>query len=60
MDDTDILKVFHQIEPKLKRVLLQTSQEYRDDLEQELKERIIRIIKKKISYDVPGFFEMLG
>jgi len=60
MDDKDILKVINQLEPKLKSVLLQTSFEHREDLEQELKERIIHIIKKKISYDVPGFFEMKG
>ena len=60
MDDKEIMKVISQLEPKLKSVLLQTSYEHREDLEQELKARIIHIIKKKLSKDVPGFFDMKG
>ena len=59
MDETEILTILKQLEPKLQKVLFQTSYENREDLEQDLKERMIKAIKNNISYDVPGFFDFL-
>ncbi|TQR20633.1 hypothetical protein [Psychrobacillus vulpis] len=60
MDEYDILSILKQLEPKLKSVLFQTSDDYREDLEQDLIERIIKIIKNNINHDCPGFFDFLG
>ncbi|MFJ8067017.1 hypothetical protein ACIQYS_20800 [Psychrobacillus sp. NPDC096426] len=60
MDETDILSILKQLEPKLQSVLFQTSNDYREDLEQDLKERIIKIIKNNINLEVPGFFDFIG
>ncbi|WP_342601139.1 hypothetical protein MHB48_09165 [Psychrobacillus sp. FSL H8-0483] len=60
MDETHILSILKQLEPKLRSVLFQTSNEYREDLEQDLKERIIKIIQNNILQEVPGFFDFLG
>lgn len=60
MNENDILSILKQLEPKLQSVLFQTSNDYREDLEQDLKERIIKIIKNNINLEVPGFFDFLG
>lgn len=60
MDETDILSILNQLEPKLQSVLFQTSNDYREDLEQDLKERIIKLIKNNINLEVPGFFDLVG
>ncbi|MBD7944397.1 MULTISPECIES: hypothetical protein [Psychrobacillus] len=58
MDEAEILALITQLKPKMQRVLHQTSFEYREDLEQELKEKIIKIIQSKISYNTPSFFDL--
>ncbi|WP_391122230.1 hypothetical protein [Psychrobacillus sp. L3] len=60
MDETEILSILKQLEPKLQSVLFQTSNDYREDLEQDLTERIINIIKNNINLEVPGFFDFIG
>ena len=60
MDETDILTILKQLEPKLQSVLFQTSSDYREDLEQDLKEHIIKIIQNNINLEVPGFFDFIG
>jgi len=60
MDETEILAILKQLEPKLQSVLFQTSNDCREDLEQDLKERIIKIIKNNINLEVPGFFDFIG
>lgn len=60
MDEIDILAILKQLEPKLQSVLFQTSNDYREDLEQDLKERVIKIIKNNIHLEVPGFFDFIG
>lgn len=58
MDEAEILKLLKQLEPKMEKVLFQTSFEYREDLEQDLKEKVLKIINNKVTQEVPGFFEM--
>lgn len=60
MDETDILSILQQLEPKIRSVLFQTSNNDREDLEQDLIERLIKVIKNNINYDVPGFFDLLA
>lgn len=60
MDETDILSILQQLEPKIRSVLFQTSNNDREDLEQDLIERLIKVIKYNINYDVPGFFDLLA
>ncbi|TQR18529.1 hypothetical protein [Psychrobacillus soli] len=60
MNETDILMIIKQLEPKLQSVLFQTSNDCREDLEQDLKERIIKIMKNNINLEVPGFFDFIG
>ena len=60
MDEIDILAILKQLEPKMQSVLFQTSNDYREDLEQDLKERMIKIIKNNINLEVPGFFDFIG
>ncbi|QFF98960.1 hypothetical protein PB01_09010 [Psychrobacillus glaciei] len=60
MDENDILSIIKQLEPKLQSVLFQTRNDYREDLEQDLKERIINIIKNNINLEVPSFFDLIG
>ncbi|WP_313894651.1 hypothetical protein [Psychrobacillus sp.] len=59
MDEYDFLSILKQLEPKLKNVLFQTSYDNREDLEQDLIERIIKIMKNNIHQDCPGFFDLL-
>lgn len=60
MSEIDILAILKQLEPKMQSVLFQTSNDYREDLEQDLKERMIKIIKNNINLEVPGFFDFIG
>lgn len=60
MDEIDILAILKQLEPKMQSVLFQTSNDCREDLEQDLKERMIKIIKNNINLEVPGFFDFIG
>lgn len=60
MDEIDILSILKQLEPKLQSVLYQTTNDSREDLEQYLKERIIKVIKNNINLEVPGFFDFIG
>lgn len=59
MDEKDILVILKQLEPKLHSILFQTSSAYREDLEQDLKELIIKTIQHNITHEVPGFFDFL-
>lgn len=56
----EILKILEMMKPKIKKVLLQTSLQNREDLEQELIELIIKKIKDNSFDDAPGFFEFIN
>lgn len=57
----EIELLIEKLQPKIKSVLSQTNLNYRDDLEQELKEKIIKKIKEgKIDKNVPDFFEYIS
>lgn len=61
LDENDIDFIINRVQPKISASLLQTHPTYREDLEQDLKEVIIRKVKEgKIDCDVPGFFEHLN
>ncbi|HEY4552275.1 MAG TPA: helix-turn-helix domain-containing protein [Bacillaceae bacterium] len=46
--------------PKIKKSLRETDVQHREDLEQELKEKLIKKIKENEPASVPGFFDLLG
>lgn len=60
MSDIELIKIIELLEPKIKKVLLQTNIQNRDDLEQELKELIIKKISSNDIKDVPGFFDFIN
>ncbi|MBB4824736.1 putative house-cleaning noncanonical NTP pyrophosphatase (MazG superfamily) [Sporosarcina luteola] len=57
MNEVEVLFILNQLEPKFKSVLYQTSPDFREDLEQDLKERVINIIQNNKMRDVPSFFD---
>lgn len=50
-------KLLQMFEPKLKRSLLQTSKQDREDLEQELRIKIMEVIYKYDLESTPGYWE---
>ncbi|MFD1205210.1 MULTISPECIES: hypothetical protein [Sporosarcina] len=61
LKEKDIEFIISKVQPKISASLSQTSPNYKDDLEQDLKEMIIRKIKEgRIDNNVPGFFEYLN
>jgi hypothetical protein len=59
IDKNDILFIIKLIEPKIKKTLKETDIQNREDLEQDLKEKIIKKLKDSDLNKVPGFFEFL-
>lgn len=58
--EKDIEFIIDKVQPKISSSLYQTHPNYRDDLEQELKEMIVQKVKEQtLDYEVPGFFEYL-
>ncbi|HJB22722.1 MAG TPA: hypothetical protein H9946_01095 [Candidatus Jeotgalibaca pullicola] len=56
----DIEFIIDKVQPKITASLSQTNVNNKEDLEQDLKEMIIRKIKEgEINNNVPGFFEYL-
>lgn len=60
MSDKEIEKILKLLEPKIKKVLLQTNSQNREDLEQDLLEIIIKKIRSNDIKDVPGFFDFIN
>lgn len=60
MTDKEIVKIIELLEPKIRKVLLQTNIQHREDLEQDLLERIIKKIRSNDIKDVPGFFDFIN
>lgn len=59
LSDSEIIEVIELLMPKIKKALKQTAVENRDDLEQELKELIIKKLKRGELDDIPGFYEFI-
>lgn len=59
MSDKEMIKIIELLEPKIKKVLMQTNIRNRDDLEQDLRELIIKKIRSNDIEDVPGFFDFI-
>ncbi|WP_445491495.1 hypothetical protein [Niallia sp. 03133] len=61
LGEDDILYIINKITPKINKCLNQTNYANRDDLEQDLKEIVIKTLKReKINRDnIPGLFEYL-
>ena len=55
----EIEKIIQALEPKIKISLRETSRENRQDLEQDLRELIIKKLTDNSLREVPGFFELL-
>ncbi|WP_019241036.1 MULTISPECIES: helix-turn-helix domain-containing protein [Bacillus] len=51
-------KVIEMFEPKIKKVLLLTSKNNREDLEQELRCKLVICIRQYEAESIPGFFEL--
>lgn len=50
--------IINKVQPKITASLSQTSPNHKEDLEQELKEMIVRMLKEgRIDNNVPVFFE---
>lgn len=60
INQSEIEELFRMLEPKIKKSLLQTSQQNRQDLEQDIKVIILTKIRQNVFKDVPGFFEFIG
>lgn len=60
MSDNEMIKIIELLEPKIKKVLLQTNIHNRDDLKQDLLELIIKKIRSNDIKDVPGFFDFIN
>ena len=51
--------MLHILTPKIKKSLRETNVQNREDLEQELKEIMIKKMKEKDHEVIPNFFDML-
>ncbi|PFA68122.1 hypothetical protein CN378_08415 [Bacillus sp. AFS015802] len=51
-------KVIRTFEPKIKKSLYLTRVDYRDDLEQELKMKLVRYVRDYSLENVPGLFDL--
>ncbi|MGR3766210.1 hypothetical protein [Rossellomorea sp. NS-SX7] len=52
------VNVVHTFEPKIKKSLRLTHQENREDLEQELRIKVIGYVRSYSIEDVPGLFDL--
>ena len=59
ISNEEILLIIDSLEPKIKKALFQTKYSHRDDLSQDIKEKIIRKLKNDEFQDVPGLFEFI-
>lgn len=51
--------ILELLAPKIKKMLKETHYQEREDLEQELKEKIIKKVKEKEQDTLPDFFDFL-
>lgn len=58
-NDREIKEIIQSLEPKIKKSLKETNKENQQDLEQQLRELIIKKLKNNNFKEVPGFFEIL-
>ncbi|MFK3937549.1 hypothetical protein ACI2JA_08555 [Alkalihalobacillus sp. NPDC078783] len=49
--------LIEKMEPKIKKSIRHIPWQYREDVEQEIKMKVMESIDKVNTYDVPGFFE---
>lgn len=59
MSEEEIMEIIELVQPKIKKVLFQTEYQSRNDLEQDLMEKIIKKINNNELKEVPGFFDFL-
>ena len=57
--DEEILFILNSLEPKINKALYQTTHKHREDLSQDIKEKIIRKLKSDEFQAVPGLFEFI-
>ncbi len=53
------VEIIQMLKPIIKKALLQTSNEHREDLEQELYLKIVKKISQENTDNLPDFFEVL-
>lgn len=59
-NDKEILTIIEQFKPKIKKSLANTSYQEREDLEQEIKLKIVEKMRTVEFKDVPGFWWMIN
>ncbi|QAS54848.1 helix-turn-helix domain-containing protein [Halobacillus litoralis] len=59
-DEQSTLKIIRKVEPKIKKSLKQTLSQDRENLEQELIIKTIKIIQSFDTNQVPGFWEFMN
>ncbi|MEO4053988.1 hypothetical protein [Solibacillus sp. CAU 1738] len=59
MNNLSPLELFELLKPKIQKELLQTDQQNRADLEQEIFLKILEVLKTKDFHEIPTFFELL-
>lgn len=60
MNKEEVIKtIIEKLEPSINKVLSQTPAEHREDLRQDLYEKIIRKVNQEDFDEVPGFFDLL-
>ncbi|WP_100330548.1 hypothetical protein [Bacillus xiapuensis] len=59
IENREIVSIIEKLEPKIKKSLLQASYEHREDLAQEIKEKIIIKLKNEELAKIPGLFEFI-
>ncbi|RNA67662.1 helix-turn-helix domain-containing protein [Alteribacter keqinensis] len=58
-DEESTLKIIGKIEPKIRKSLYQTDVQERENLEQELRIKTMKVVQSFDTQKVPGFWEWL-
>ena len=58
-DDKEIEEIVQALDLKIKKSLKETNSQNREDLKQDLLEKIIKILKSNKIEDVPSFFDII-
>ncbi|KAB2372792.1 MULTISPECIES: hypothetical protein [Bacillus] len=60
LNEDEVIQIIEAFKPKIKKSLFNTSLGEREDLEQEIKLKIVEKINDIYSDEVPGFFQFIN
>lgn len=60
LNEYEVVEIIEAFKPKIKKSLYNTTPNEREDLEQEIKLKIVEKIHDIYSNDVPGFFQFIN